>query len=125
MGKGSKGSKSQLTDVPERSLITPREFCRLAKVSYRTFQRLAQAGLLFGAEKTITGRWRVPVHAVDLYLQGYRPSDDDRTIGGGDPLDGLWIRVTGHRCPARPIPDPAADAKKTNQIYRPPWAEET
>lgn len=84
-------------------MLTPREFCRAARVSYRTFLRLVHAGLLFGVTRTAMGRYRVPGVAVGMYLRGERPRDAISEPDGAKRLNLLWLKTMGRPCPNKPL----------------------
>jgi len=81
------------------TLVTPQEFARRTGLTGRFVRGLLRRGVLFGARKTASGRWRIPASAVELYLRGERPRVLDGALTPTEFLRRVWLEHEG-----RPFP---------------------
>lgn len=82
--------------LPLGQLLTVPEFARRVGIPRARAYYLVRRGLLFGARRTATGRWRISAEAVAPFLRGAQP------MPAGDPgltaraqLQRLWLHYEG------------------------------
>jgi len=80
-------------------LITPREFAQRTGLTTAHVRRLLRQGLLCGAQRTVTRRWRIPRSAIGFYLQGVRPQLVDAGRTSRERLRRLWLETEGTEWP--------------------------
>lgn len=80
-------------------MLTPSEFGRRVEAHWRTVLLWIRGGLVVGAVKGPTGRWRIPESSVGLFLEGAHPEPNRPPATPRERLAELWLRVEGKQWP--------------------------